>query len=681
MIAYEAAKRILSLPQFLEASNQSSSNGKSNVSDYELRTMAIGVLQNFLASSRPLNRLCGLRTLSSLSNSRPDLVTTCNLDIEALVTDSNPSIATLAMTTLLKTGNETSVDRLLSSINTASFEGVEELKMSIVGAIGSLCLKFPSKAALLLTFLGDRLRDDGSLSYKKLIVNHIQEIGGQASISATVKRAALELLLDFIEDCEYPEIGSRICYYLSRNPGSDVLKVIRVLSNRLLLEGPHVRMASLGALIHLSGMSEKTKSTVVHIVKSHCLADEEEEIRHRAMLFLASCDENINYPELESMTRAWDDLELKLTSYLEELERATDLNQVVPLDLSDLPLYSVEEYLDALSHDRSKKRRHIAGPLSGPPASSMSSSRTSIKKVESLKDHLVQQSEQFLTYSVDWNEPLLTSPWIPLTEPETEYLVQSRKFIYGSHLLLQFHIRNTLPEHYFHHISVMINSSPLKNGLLLSTTLNELPPGSDHWSPLNVSDDTYNDSVYLLFSLENVPSVGHISSSVCFALVEDPADTDVQVEAYLLAHIPLSLADYLLPVWNSSVFHSPLATSVIPLSQISDANELWSTTDTWSFLKRVFHLPNNITSLNQALSALCNSMTGPASLLSPLTGFDASAVTGIAFLGGSIITASAIVPVLIRLRLAKPPTTQAIAVECILRSCSDELNEAIFQAL
>ena len=48
--------------------------------------------------------------------SHPAAVTACNLDLENLITDSNRSIATLAITTLLKTGAESSVDRLMKQV-------------------------------------------------------------------------------------------------------------------------------------------------------------------------------------------------------------------------------------------------------------------------------------------------------------------------------------------------------------------------------------------------------------------------------------------------------------------------------------------------------------------------------------------------------------------------------------
>lgn len=59
----------------------------------------------------------------------PSAVTACNLDLENLITDSNRSIATLAITTLLKTGSESSVDRLMKQISSFVSEISDEFKV------------------------------------------------------------------------------------------------------------------------------------------------------------------------------------------------------------------------------------------------------------------------------------------------------------------------------------------------------------------------------------------------------------------------------------------------------------------------------------------------------------------------------------------------------------------------
>ena len=63
----------------------------------------------------------------------PSAVTACNLDLENLITDSNRSIATLAITTLLKTGSESSVDRLMKQISSFVSEISDEFKVRNFG--------------------------------------------------------------------------------------------------------------------------------------------------------------------------------------------------------------------------------------------------------------------------------------------------------------------------------------------------------------------------------------------------------------------------------------------------------------------------------------------------------------------------------------------------------------------
>ncbi len=63
----------------------------------------------------------------------PAAVTACNLDLENLITDSNRSIATLAITTLLITGGEASVDRLMKQIASFVSEISDEFKVCFIG--------------------------------------------------------------------------------------------------------------------------------------------------------------------------------------------------------------------------------------------------------------------------------------------------------------------------------------------------------------------------------------------------------------------------------------------------------------------------------------------------------------------------------------------------------------------
>lgn len=93
--------------------------------------------------------------------------------MENLITDQNRSVATFAITTLLKTGNEASVDRLMKQISGFMNEISDEFKVIVIDAIRSLCLKFPTKQAIMLTFMNGVLRDEGGYEFKKTVVESI----------------------------------------------------------------------------------------------------------------------------------------------------------------------------------------------------------------------------------------------------------------------------------------------------------------------------------------------------------------------------------------------------------------------------------------------------------------------------------------------------------------------------
>ena len=89
----------------------------------------MSVLQLFLSSPKPALRFAAVRTLNKISMNYPQAVISCNVDLEQLITDQNRSIATLAITTLLKTGAEASVERLMKQIGTFVSEISDEFKV------------------------------------------------------------------------------------------------------------------------------------------------------------------------------------------------------------------------------------------------------------------------------------------------------------------------------------------------------------------------------------------------------------------------------------------------------------------------------------------------------------------------------------------------------------------------
>jgi coatomer protein complex subunit gamma len=178
--------------------------GLRNVSGKEL-TPAVSVLQLFLSSPKASLRFAAVRTLNRVAMTHPMSVTTCNLDMENLIGDVNRSIATLAITTLLKTGSETSVDRLMKQISNFINDISDEFKIVVVDAIKTLCLKYKQKHRTLMTFLSNMLRDEGGYQYKKAIVDTMLII--IAAIPEAKEHGLAHL-------CEFIEVHlSRVCVY------------------------------------------------------------------------------------------------------------------------------------------------------------------------------------------------------------------------------------------------------------------------------------------------------------------------------------------------------------------------------------------------------------------------------------------------------------------------------------
>eukprot|EP00906_Rhabdomonas_costata_P003965 RCo005954 len=278
MVIFEAAKCLCSL---------------KNVSSKDL-TPAILVLQLYLTSHKPVLRFAAVRLLNKVATTQPLAVTTCNIDMESLISDPNRNIATLAITTLLKTGSEFSIDRLMKQINSFISDIADEFKVVVIDAMKLLCVKFPHKHTVLLGFLSDALRDEGGYPFKKAIVDAI------ITIIDTIPQAKEEGLLhlcEFIEDCEFTLLSQRILHLLGQlgPTTSQPHKFIRYIYNRVILETPAVRAASVSALAKFAASCAPLRPSI-RVLLQRVMQDNDDEVRDRAVFYsrvLESSEEDI----------------------------------------------------------------------------------------------------------------------------------------------------------------------------------------------------------------------------------------------------------------------------------------------------------------------------------------------------------------------------------------------------
>ncbi|KAJ8460638.1 hypothetical protein OPV22_033564 [Ensete ventricosum] len=259
LVIFEAARAITEL---------------SSVTSQEL-SPAITVLQLFLSSSKPILRFAAVRTLNKVAITHPLSVTNCNIDMESLISDQNRSIATLAITTLLKTGNESSVDRMMKQITNFMSDIADEFKIVVVEAIRSLCLKFPLKYRSLMNFLSNILREEGGFEYKKAIVDSIVILIRDIP---DAKESGLFHLCEFIEDCEFTYLSTQILHFIG-NEGpktTDPSKYIRYIYNRVILENATVRASAVSTLAKFGAMVDSLKPRILVLLR-RCLFDIDDE--------------------------------------------------------------------------------------------------------------------------------------------------------------------------------------------------------------------------------------------------------------------------------------------------------------------------------------------------------------------------------------------------------------------
>jgi len=487
MVIYEAARAICNL---------------KNVSSKEL-TPAITVLQLFLSSPKPALRFAAVRTLNKISQTHPLSVTTCNMDMENLISDSNRSIATLAITTLLKTGNESSVERLMKQISSFMGEISDEFKIVVVDAIRSLCLKFPQKQRSLLSFLSNILRDEGGFEYKKTVVESILIVIKEIP---EAKEVGLTHLCEFIEDCEFTYLSNKILHLLGKEgpETSTPSRYIRYIYNRISLENASVRASAVSALAKFGAKLESLRSSIV-ILLQRCLYDNDDEVRDRATFYvkvLQSSPEMIRKFVTEDFKVPIVNLEKSLVEY----QKNPSLN---PFDIQNVPLNIQQTEI-------AKKVVQSGGrsiPLS--PAVNSSSSDLSSKS-EDTYSSLLASIPQFANLG-----PLFksTKP-IELTESETEYVVNVVKHIFNDHILLQFNCTNTIADQVLENLIVKIDTSGVK-GVKSEITIpiQSLPNGAPgtafvllRKSPGSYPTGTIQNT--LKFTVKQIdPSSGEVESS------------------------------------------------------------------------------------------------------------------------------------------------------------------------
>jgi coatomer protein complex subunit gamma len=525
MVNFEAAKAICDMHDITEGE----------------MTQAIHTLQMFLTSPRAVTKFAAVRILHQIASFKPSAVLPCNPDIEALIANSNRSIATFAITTLLKTGNEGSVDRLMKQISTFMSDITDEFKITIVEAIRTLCLKFPSKQAGMLAFLSGILRDEGGYEFKRSVVESMFDL---IKFVPGSKEDALAHLCEFIEDCEFTKLAVRILHLLGvEGPKtSQPTKYIRYIYNRVVLENSLVRAAAVTALAKFGvGQKDPEVKGSVHVLLTRCLDDTDDEVRDRAAFNLRLMQE-----EDDMATRfIKNDTMFSLATFEHQLVMYVTSDDksafATAFDMTTVPVVTQEQ---ALAEERTKKLTTATPTLKAPTTESKKSQANGGADNASAALANAQKYAQQLSSIPELREygtALKSSQVVELTESETEYVVSVVKHIFKDHIVLQYDIKNTLPD------TLLEDEEALQEEFIMPIA----KLATDEPGTFYVSFKKTGDTPFAATSFTNV---------LKFTTKEiDPSsgepDSEGYEDEYQVEDLELSGSDYVLPAFAGSFDH------------------------------------------------------------------------------------------------------------------------------
>lgn len=527
MVDLEIAKTILNI--------------KGNVS-VDATEIALETVRAFLGSPRTAAKFSAVRILNRYAMEHPAEASVANPELEGLISDSSRAIATYAITTLLKTGRESNVDRLVSKITGFMNEISDEFKIIVMDAIRNLALKFPSKHQNLLGFLAGGLRDDGGLAYKTTVVEALFDL--IRNIPAA-KDAALGHLAELVEDCEFPELCVRILHILgAEGPStSQPTKYIRYIYNRVVLENAVIRAAAVTALSKFSLVDDPKVKKSISVLLNRCLDDVSDEVRDRAALAL-------RFIELDSQEASQyiapqtiysvSQFENVLTQYLTSNDKSAFLQ---PFDVSIVARVSI-------SQARAEALEQRSQAWLGEKPASTANDTTSDEKQRIERELVQDKAKEYAAALASIPEfqkygPLLkSSEPVPLTEKEMEYVVSAIKHVFKDHIVVQYDITNTF------------------NGCILEDVQVEIPEGFeiDFVIPVDSIVPDTTGTVYVSLTRPEDFIVESFYNVLKFIYKEiDPSTNEPQEEGfddeYNLENLEITAGDYLVPAYIGNFAH------------------------------------------------------------------------------------------------------------------------------
>jgi len=512
---------------------------------YDITNMTT-TLEILLSSPKPVVRFGAIRTLNMLAQHRPQIAAKCNCDMEPLLSDPNRTTATVALTTLLKTGHESNVDRLAKQISSFMSDTSDSFKIEIVRAIKGLCKMYPAKHKTLMSLISTNLREDGSAEYKKELVEAlifcISEL--PPAYQTQAQEVGLLQLCEFIEDCEYPDLCRRILCFLGETVpiASRPCLYIRAIYNRLILENAVVRAAAVDTLTKIAMKCPSLRGDI-QLLLEFGENDNDDEVRDRINLYsgvLRQCleggEKGTTKPGFQELMTA--EMPFSVDAMFDGLmDHMSSDSRGAPFNFAALPtdeVYKATQKQQASSQVE-KKKPGALGAQKAPTAAEAAQAEAEQKSTASAE--LARVLGELMPG--DQLGPLQHSGKAqPLTESEAEYTVHAIKHMFKQHVVLEMLVGNTVEGITLENIEVRLTGVQPAFTEVVASAVTRLAYGQQASAHVVLQKSAGDEVAGAV--------VGNFAASLHFIVKEDGDDLGYD-EDYNLETVQVTMSDYMFP--------------------------------------------------------------------------------------------------------------------------------------
>lgn len=501
-VVFEAAKAICSL---------------KNITAKEV-SPAVLVIGLYLNSHKPVLRFAAIRLLNRVATVHPSAVASLNADIESLTSDPNRNVATLAITTLLKTGTEFSIDRLVKQLTGGLGDLSDEFKIVIVDSMRVLNAKFPAKYSVLVEFLSSALTpSEGGGEFKKAVVETMVAI---SQSNPAAKESVLLRLAEFIEDCEYAFLIKQVLTLIGEEgpTTSNPKRFVRYIYNHVQLESPVVRAVAVSTLAKFAAQVPSLRSSISTLFQ-RTMNDPDDEVRDRAVFFY------------------------KLFTLGDEIAIRTLVTEVSAAVIRSRGAAPKRATAFSGGEDTEAAVAHVAA-ASGAAASAAGSSSAGTSPFDVSPAVLAGRDKlRRIAQFKEFGEPSRTVEPLALTEPDNEYVVSVLKHQYAEHIVFQFKVTNTMDNISLENINIDADLSELEVEPIFAVSIPKVEPGATEYGYIAAR-----------YAAGQYPS-GAVKSAFRFRMKEGD-DEPSEEEEYPIEEFAVNVSDFIAPLDMGNGFES-----------------------------------------------------------------------------------------------------------------------------